>query len=108
MFNYDIPVEIHSNKSADFNTATVFIKGYNGFSTQINVSNGSTFAATAYIEMSNNGDNWVRLTSDSIALSGATDSGLFDVPLTAASLYRIAVVFTTGSADFSITYNVKG
>lgn len=103
----DIPVETYLSQSSDFTTNTVFLRGYNGFATQIIVTNGSTFSATAYIQMSNDDINWVTLTADSISLAGASDVALFDVPITGASFYRVSIVFIGGSADFKFIYNCR-
>ena len=101
--------EILTGQSADFESLKVDLDTYKMFSVEVNVTNGSSYAGTVAIEVSNDfNKGWVEVTDTSTALSGATDIQLYDVVDSAVSYVRLKFVFTTGSADFEIDWTLKG
>jgi len=101
--------EILTTQSADFTSTRVDLDTFKMFSVEVNVTNGSSYAGTVAIEVSNDyNKGWVEVTDSSKALSGATDIQLYDVVDSAVSYVRLTFVITTGSADFEIDWTLKG
>lgn len=99
--------EIQLNKSADFYSESVDLELHSKLSVQITTSNGSSFAATVTLQVSNDKSLWLDVAGSSASLSGASDSQIYDLPDTSVSFARVSVDITSGSADFAINWDIK-
>lgn len=93
-------------QSADFYSDVINLEDHSMFAAQCNVANGDTFTGTVTLQVTNDFDNWVDVATAS-ALSGTSDSQLFDAVQSSAGYARLSIVVTTGSADFNIDWVLK-
>lgn len=94
-------------KDADFETDLVALDLYYSFSCQINILNGNSLDADVTLQVSNDGERWVDVTSTTKNLAGATDSQVYDVVQSSVAYARVKVVFNGGDADFNLDWVLK-
>lgn len=95
-------VEGPESVSSDYTTDIVDISGVEkAFSVQVDYNNGNTVDIDLYLEVSTNGQTFVRISESLQNVTDNTGTHVWDVTEMGVNYLRVALVVNTGSLDIT-------